>query len=122
MKDILGVYGLKDGVMLHVTPHNKDEDSYSASLPRVQTTTSVAEMEGLRIEVEKLRAENAVLTRKLEEKSSQLECTVCMENDRNVVFAKCHHLVVCGGCAEELKECPVCRGEVKEKSMDVYWS
>jgi Zinc finger, C3HC4 type (RING finger) len=41
-----------------------------------------------------------------------LECNVCMADNKNVVFAPCGHFSCCSGCAQQCKKCPICRGDV----------
>jgi len=40
-------------------------------------------------------------------------CVVCLVQKRDVIFYRCGHLAVCGGCAQQLrnqqKGCPICR-------------
>ena len=43
-----------------------------------------------------------------------LECLVCMDAQKVMMFSECHHLCVCGACGEMLKKdgefvCPLCR-------------
>eukprot|EP00163_Fabomonas_tropica_P001119 TRINITY_DN10851_c0_g1_i1.p1 TRINITY_DN10851_c0_g1~~TRINITY_DN10851_c0_g1_i1.p1 ORF type:complete len:368 (+),score=37.66 TRINITY_DN10851_c0_g1_i1:30-1106(+) len=51
-------------------------------------------------------------------------CCICMNNAVNTVILECHHSVLCLDCAKSLmaskiKECPVCRQEIKE-IMEIY--
>ncbi|ELT95195.1 hypothetical protein CAPTEDRAFT_93478 [Capitella teleta] len=41
-------------------------------------------------------------------------CTVCFLGQREVVFQPCAHLVCCKDCAQCVKNCPVCRGMIKD--------
>ena len=45
----------------------------------------------------------------------RLECTVCMEVERSVLFLPCQHAATCAGCAAELDECPICRAAIVTK-------
>jgi len=50
----------------------------------------------------------------------KLECTVCMENERNVMLMPCRHVATCAACASQLKGCcPICRRPV-ESTHQVY--
>ena len=44
---------------------------------------------------------------------SRVECVVCMERPRAVLFLPCNHLVVCASCATD--ECPFCNGAVESQ-------
>lgn len=45
----------------------------------------------------------------------QTECVICMEVVPNVIFLPCGHVCGCSACAEPLKECPLCRQEIRTK-------
>lgn len=42
-------------------------------------------------------------------------CSICYENDRNVVFIPCKHFISCNKCTVGLKKCPYCRNVILEK-------
>ena len=44
---------------------------------------------------------------------SKDECTVCMENQRSIVFMPCGHLICCQDCVKVLTKCPICRAEIE---------
>ncbi|GFR82306.1 baculoviral IAP repeat-containing protein 7 [Elysia marginata] len=54
----------------------------------------------------------------LEERNFDLRlqtlCKVCMDKEVAVVFLPCGHLLCCSDCAFHVKDCPVCRNQVKE--------
>jgi hypothetical protein len=60
----------------------------------------------LDLETRSLETENRVL-------KEQKICKVCFENDANMVFIPCGHLVVCENCSDRLRECPVCRRPIQ---------
>lgn len=37
------------------------------------------------------------------------QCKVCMDKTVDTVFLPCGHLITCNGCAERVKNCPMCR-------------
>lgn len=41
-------------------------------------------------------------------------CVICMELERELVFAPCGHLACCGDCGGYLKLCPICRCEIED--------
>lgn len=53
----------------------------------------------------------------------QLQCVVCHNTERNVVFLPCKHFACCNVCANNLytNKCPTCRGTIEEKQI-VYLS
>ncbi|XP_062613524.1 baculoviral IAP repeat-containing protein 2-like [Saccostrea cucullata] len=57
-------------------------------------------------ETEKLRAENKELR-------DTLICKVCMDDTVSVIFLPCTHMVTCAQCFPAMKQCPVCRSDVK---------
>lgn len=61
----------------------------------------------------------------MEEKYRSLKeeklCKICMEQDVEVTFLPCGHLVTCNKCAHTLKECPICRQRIRG-FVRTYWS
>jgi len=53
------------------------------------------------------------IVRENEELKSQLQCKICMDNDADVVFLPCGHMVACTTCARALRKCAVCRALIK---------
>nr|QEY08360.1 inhibitor of apoptosis [Phenacoccus solenopsis] len=53
----------------------------------------------------------------LEEENRMLKqaklCKICMDQDVNIVFLPCGHLISCSACAANLPDCPVCRQVIK---------
>ena len=50
-----------------------------------------------------------------------LQCVVCYDNPKNVIFKECHHMVVCKQCYEKLrkKTCPICKQRI-ESIITIY--
>ncbi|XP_033118158.1 baculoviral IAP repeat-containing protein 7-like [Anneissia japonica] len=40
-------------------------------------------------------------------------CKICMDNEINVLFTPCGHLVACEQCARSIQICPICRMPIK---------
>jgi len=53
------------------------------------------------------------LIRENEEMKQQLLCKICMDNDADVVFLPCGHMIACTTCARALRKCAVCRALIK---------
>jgi hypothetical protein len=49
-----------------------------------------------------------------------LECAVCFQSPRNIVFLPCRHLVSCLLCANRIEVCIICRGQISER-MQVFF-
>lgn len=43
------------------------------------------------------------------------DCIVCMEKRRDTLILPCKHLNLCGTCAEEFENCPVCEVEIADR-------
>ncbi|XP_071818505.1 uncharacterized protein [Apostichopus japonicus] len=52
-------------------------------------------------EIEKLREKNL--------------CKICLDNDIEMLFLPCKHLVTCADCATRIDTCPICRTEIDDK-------
>ena len=62
----------------------------------------------------KVKQEKSVAEQQREEAQDRLECTVCMNAERNVLFLPCSHVAACVGCVARLDKCPICRQQVQE--------
>jgi hypothetical protein len=45
----------------------------------------------------------------------QTKCTICYDNDREVCFLPCSHMVTCFNCAGAVQNCPMCRQSIDER-------
>mmetsp|Transcript_25135 Transcript_25135/g.34731 ORF Transcript_25135/g.34731 Transcript_25135/m.34731 type:complete len:140 (-) Transcript_25135:11-430(-) len=57
--------------------------------------------------------------------SGSLECIVCMDREKMMMFVKCRHMAVCDVCASGLEKsgefsCPLCR-TVSPKVIHIYY-
>ncbi|XP_013406876.1 baculoviral IAP repeat-containing protein 7-like [Lingula anatina] len=43
----------------------------------------------------------------------QRRCKICMDEEANIVFLPCGHLVSCAQCAPALRTCPICRSCIR---------
>ena len=50
-----------------------------------------------------------------EDELAKAKCKICYENDMDVVFGPCNHMLCCANCAEKLKICPICRKSIQTK-------
>ena len=46
-------------------------------------------------------------------KEESRQCTICLENEKNIMFLPCKHLFCCSSCASQLTECSICRKSFK---------
>jgi len=46
----------------------------------------------------------------------QLNCVVCLEQQKAVVFLPCQHRCSCGSCAGRLAACPVCGAPIRQRT------
>jgi hypothetical protein len=57
-----------------------------------------------------------------------LTCVICMENDRNILIEPCHHICCCRTCIDHLRDgnrpnfnCPICRTSIT-RTVEIYFS
>ena len=50
-----------------------------------------------------------------------LECPICMDGQKNVLFLPCKHVSTCEKCSEKVSTCPVCRKMI-ERKMKIHLS
>mgnify|MGYP001143736834 FL=1 len=48
------------------------------------------------------------------DKKDSVYCILCMDNNRNVLFKPCNHIVICDKCsgATDLQECIICKSHI----------
>tara|TARA_A100001035_G_C27754272_1_gene488091 strand:+ start:119 stop:556 length:438 start_codon:yes stop_codon:yes gene_type:complete len=48
------------------------------------------------------------------DKKDSVYCVLCMDNNRNVLFKPCNHIVICDKCsgATDLQECIICKASI----------
>ncbi|XP_059479997.1 uncharacterized protein LOC132199363 [Neocloeon triangulifer] len=51
--------------------------------------------------------------------NASIECCICMDARKEVLFMPCKHIACCRGCAEGIQLCPICRVPI-ESSTDVF--
>jgi hypothetical protein len=42
----------------------------------------------------------------------ETECIICMSNEKNSIFSPCGHYMTCRSCANQCKNCPICRSNI----------
>ncbi|XP_063614085.1 LOW QUALITY PROTEIN: baculoviral IAP repeat-containing protein 7-like, partial [Penaeus indicus] len=53
------------------------------------------------------------LKEELERMRENRTCKVCMDSEITVVFLPCAHMVTCASCAVSLRQCPICRSDIR---------
>lgn len=43
------------------------------------------------------------------------ECKICLANPCDVIFQPCKHMCCCKPCSVLVSQCPICRGDVRER-------
>ena len=48
------------------------------------------------------------------DKKDSVYCVLCMDNNRNVLFKPCNHIVICDTCSgsTDLQECIICKSHI----------
>lgn len=56
--------------------------------------------------------------------NEELQCIICMNNRKSVVFIDCSHMILCCKCANKIidsnKMCPLCKKEIKQCPVFVF--
>lgn len=65
-----------------------------------------------RVRLEKFLAQKERITKTQSE--AQLNCIICRDRVKSVMFTPCHHLCVCNACFSnhQFSKCPICRTDV----------
>uniref|UniRef100_A0A146M263 E3 ubiquitin-protein ligase LRSAM1 n=3 Tax=Lygus hesperus TaxID=30085 RepID=A0A146M263_LYGHE len=50
----------------------------------------------------------------------ETECVVCMNSQCEMVFVPCGHVCCCQECSQNLRQCPLCRGELEQKVKIIH--
>jgi hypothetical protein len=74
--------------------------------------------------LKRVKHEKAAVESKVEKAENDLNCIVCMENPRAIMFEPCNHFVCCEECAARIRSsnndaCPKCRVPL-EKAVRIY--
>ncbi|CAL1545887.1 unnamed protein product [Lymnaea stagnalis] len=117
----LGFYQEKD--VLEIAETLKNGASFLSAdviLQRLQDkqrvpTTKTTPSSSVSNNVTTVQDEEAI--RQIKERNNQLRqqtvCKICMDKEVAVVFLPCGHLVSCSECGAAMKDCPVCRVNIK---------
>ncbi|XP_060065156.1 baculoviral IAP repeat-containing protein 7-like [Ylistrum balloti] len=73
---------------------------------KTDVTDQVAKGKDITKDIDKLTEENRILR-------VQKTCKVCLDEEANIVFLPCGHLVTCPMCASALRKCPMCRTYIR---------
>lgn len=52
---------------------------------------------------------------------ADLQCIVCLTNEKNIFFLPCRHCCVCSECGQKFKKCVVCRERIVS-AMEIFLS
>ena len=85
---------------------HKKKLPFSSEVP---TTTKIHNSNGANLK----KTDAKSLEEENNELKDQILCKICMDKDVSIVFLPCGHLVSCDKCAPALKNCPICRNEIK---------
>lgn len=47
--------------------------------------------------------------------SDSNNCSICWEQEPNMVFIPCGHIAACETCASQVQDCPICREKIINK-------
>ena len=60
-----------------------------------------------------LSAAEADLKRKIELLKTERTCKICMDDESNMLFLPCGHLVTCSECSKTVSKCCICKKTIK---------
>lgn len=107
IRDVESEINIKYSETESTTGQSAKNSAVSGTRPNTQNGTLAASTSQVgTVDLAKLEAEQ-------EELKSQVMCKICMDEESSVVFLPCGHLVACTHCAIALKNCPLCRAEIK---------
>lgn len=98
----------------------KEDDEQKQKLLKITKINSLKEETKTDDEKMRRREEDDELRSRREEDDENLEadekdCAICLERKKNVLFLPCKHVCSCEMCSPNLKSCPICDVEVKER-------
>ena len=77
----------------------------------------------LKVETEKYRADEAAararqVKEQLEQMGEDKLCSICLVNEKNVMFEPCRHIATCEECSQQVEKlCPLCRAVFKKRTV-----
>jgi len=57
--------------------------------------------------------ENKKLECKLDDIERQINCCICFQKKKNILFSPCNHVVCCKECSMRVDKCPCCKADIK---------
>ena len=52
------------------------------------------------------------LKEKYDEIKNTYRCSICYDNNKNIIIEPCMHFCCCNSCSYMIDKCPICRGEI----------
>ena len=59
-----------------------------------------------------LEYDNNILKEKYDEIKNTYRCSICYDNNKNIIIEPCMHFCCCNSCSYMIDKCPICRGEI----------
>lgn len=101
---------------------NNNNEELTDKLKQLQTSQKELHLENSKINTNMLKYKKlyTVTSNSLEYLKSEQHnlcgiCVICYDDKTNVMFEPCNHHVVCNGCSDKVKECPICREDIFTK-------
>jgi hypothetical protein len=117
-----------DRCAMHLKDDNQPTDERIALLEAKnhqlleKLTTAVIQSVELWAVIKQLQAETTMLSAENERLYAlKNQCSVCLEHKRLKVCVPCGHVCVCNACGEKVRECPICRGYIRE-CIHIFYS
>lgn len=109
--------------MIQLLPSSSDDDNYISNDEEEITTKNeyVRELENCvnKLFNEKEELKNQLMKEKEAIIGNAITCKVCLENNADTLFLTCRHFATCQICANQLKDCPICRQNILG-TIDVF--
>jgi len=94
----------------------EEEEEETPTKKKLLRDLSMKELKRKQLKVQRRleHIENEIWSRKNQknEHSEEMLCVVCKKEKRDTVLLPCRHLCVCGGCSNDLDNCPACQANI----------
>jgi hypothetical protein len=109
--DLSSEGGPDDGNKRRKTDNNGAGSSSSSSSSLSRQVINAKDQRLVKVKEELSDARGSARTEGLraDRAEDQTKCTICYDNDREVCFLPCSHMVTCFHCSEAVQDCPMCR-------------
>ncbi|UXI16987.1 cytochrome c oxidase assembly factor 4 [Sarcoptes scabiei] len=99
----------------HSNNNNKSTNNTSNNNESVRHSINQLSSNTINNSASSLGQDTIMISNDLQDIDSLLECSICSDNKREIIFEPCGHIIACSGCAARIKKCLICKEFVQKR-------